>query len=399
MAQYGYGNAGANPYDQRGGAATSPQYQQPGYGGAPSPRYGGGQYAAPAMGRDDYAGQNVEMAPLAQNGQQFGRQADPNAILNDCADVRRGLQEIQDAIKLLSSRQMNALETPGKETSRELENANSQIVSMFRNLTGQVKNIKQKPDSGSPRNSAQVGKIDREIKDLRASYLVMDANFNKKVKEQAMRQYRIVRPDATEQEVQQAAEQSGQEMFAQAMMQSNRRGQSQSVLSEVKSRNAAIQKIESQMIELAEMFEDMDRLVVQQEAAVVNIEQKGEEVVENMDKGNEQIGTAIVSARNTRKWKWWCLGICVLIIIIIVVVILIYKFVINNNPAGGNNNAAPAPAKRFILSDTIPFEKLVSPRRVISGQPWSNGVVEVGKPFTPSDAVIPSIKKFRRFAA
>jgi syntaxin 1B/2/3 len=48
---------------------------------------------------------------------------------------------------------------------------------------------------------------------------------------------------------------------------------------------------------------------MQQEAAVTNIEMKGEEVVEHMDKGNEQIGTAIVHARNTRKWKWWCLCI------------------------------------------------------------------------------------------
>jgi syntaxin 1B/2/3 len=63
------------------------------------------------------------------------------------------------------------------------------------------------------------------------------------------------------------------------------------------------------MIQLAELFNDMENLVMQQEAAVTNIEMKGEEVVENMDKGNEEIGTAIVHARNTRKWKWWCLCI------------------------------------------------------------------------------------------
>ncbi|CZT09570.1 related to putative snare protein syn [Rhynchosporium graminicola] len=397
MSQYGYGAKVANPYDQRGG--QSQPYQQPAYGGAQSPKYGGQQYGAPAMGRDDYADQNVEMTPLAQNGQQFGRQADPNAILNACIEVNRGMQDIQQAMQLLSRDHASAIDNPGVETSRKLENANSQIVAMFRELTGKVKSIKMKPDSGTPRNSAQVGKVDRELKELRASYLVLDASFNKKVKEQAMRQYRIVRPDATEAEVQAAAEQDGQQMFAQAMMQSNRRGQAQSVLSEVKSRNEAIKKIESQMIELAEMFQDMDNLVVQQEAAVVNIEQKGEEVVDNMDKGNEQIGTAIVSARNTRKWKWWCLGICVLIIIVIVVVILIYKFVIQNNNTGGANKTA-ATAKRFILSETIPLEKLrTSADRVIAGQPWSNDAVLSGKPYTPSDAVIPTLKKFRRFAA
>jgi syntaxin 1B/2/3 len=103
---------------------------------------------------------------------------------------------------------------------------------------------------------------------------------------------------------------SNNNIFSQALMQSSRQGQAQSALSAVENRHQAIQKIESQMIELAELFQDMENLVVQQEAAVTNIEMKGEEVVENMDKGTEQIGVAIKSARNARKWKWWCLGIC-----------------------------------------------------------------------------------------
>ena len=124
------------------------------------------------------------------------------------------------------------------------------------------------------------------------------------------RQYRIVRPEASEAEVRRAVEDNTeQQVFSQALMQSNRRGQAQSTLNAVESRHQEIQKVGRQMEELAELFEDMQNLVVQQEAAVVNIEMKGEEVVENMDKGTEQIGVAIKSARNARKWKWWCLGI------------------------------------------------------------------------------------------
>jgi len=217
---------------------------------------------------------------------------------------------VKSAINALRGPQQRALDDPGANSSKELDYATSEIMAMFRNLTGKVKDIKQKPESGSPRNSPQVGKVDRDLKKTREEYLQMDAEFNRKVKDQAARQYRIVRPDATEQEVRQAVEDPNQQMFSQALMQSDRRGQSRAVLSAVQDRNAAIKKIESQMIELAEMFQDMDNLVMQQEAAVVNIEMKGEEVVDNMDKGNEQIGTAIQSARNTRKWKWWCLGIC-----------------------------------------------------------------------------------------
>ncbi|KAJ5041799.1 uncharacterized protein L3040_005366 [Drepanopeziza brunnea f. sp. 'multigermtubi'] len=392
MSYGGYGRQGANPFDQRGGETQ--QYQQPSYG-QPSPQYGRQPYGQPAMGRDDYGGQNVEMEPLAQNGQQFAQAGDPNAILNACRDVDRGILEIKEAMKRLAIPQQHVLDNPGNNSSNELDYATSEIMAMFRNLTGKVKDIKLKPESGTPRNAPQVGKVDRELKKTREAYLVLDAEFNRRVKEQAARQYRIVRPDATDEEVRAVVEDSNQTMFTQALMQSDRRGQSQTTLNEVKSRNAAIKKIESQMIELAEMFQDMDNLVVQQEAAVVNIEMKGEEVVENLDKGNEQIGTAIQSARNTRKWKWWCLGICVLIVIIIVVVVLIYKFVIQNNDTNTTTTVQAATPKRFVLSDYLPASKLAKSRRAVLEKDSTLS----SRAAVPGVEWVPASRKLRRFAA
>ena len=95
----------------------------------------------------------------------------------------------------------------------------------------------------------------------------------------------------------------------QKLLQGDRRGQSQSVLRQVSDRHAAIAKIEQQMIELAELFQDMDAIVVQQEAAVVNIEQQGEQVTQDVGKANEEIAGAIVKARSRNRKKWWCLGI------------------------------------------------------------------------------------------
>lgn len=77
----------------------------------------------------------------------------------------------------------------------------------------------------------------------------------------------------------------------------------------VKARNEAIQKMERALIELAQMFQDLDAVVIQQDAAVQNIEQQGEQVEENVAKANVQIDGAIGSARAARKKKFWCLGI------------------------------------------------------------------------------------------
>lgn len=287
------------------------------------------------MGRDEYEGRstawdqnspnnpinsyapigtNVEMEPLTGTGNSFPHRDSPTAILDECRDIDTGIQDITRVvfkeIEDLQKAILNNPNTTDNSLQNQLDQANSKLMAMYRNLTGRVKRIKEKPESGSPRNAPQVGKVDRDLKLTYKNYLKIEADFERKMKEQFARQYRIVRPDASEAEVQEAIQDPNQQMFSQALMQSNRQGQAQSTLNAVTARHQELKKIEQQITELAQLFQDMDNLVVQQEAAVTNIEMKGEEVVENMDKGTEQIGVAIKSARNARKWKWWCLGIC-----------------------------------------------------------------------------------------
>jgi syntaxin 1B/2/3 len=250
------------------------------------------------------------MAPLAQNGSQFGRQNDPNQILNACSEIDAGIKDIKQQLRDIQTLQGAALNDPNGTRDGDVEAKATEILTTYRYLIGKVKSIKQMPESGSPRNAQQVSRVDRALKETHKEYLQIDRQYRQRSNEQSARQYRIVRPDASEQEVREAVENpDSQQVFQQAMMNSNRRGQAQSTMNAVRSRHEAIQNIERQMIELAELFNDMDNLVMQQEAAVTNIEMKGEEVVDHMDKGNAEIGTAIVHARNTRKWKWWCLCI------------------------------------------------------------------------------------------
>ena len=61
------------------------------------------------------------------------------------------------------------------------------------------------------------------------------------------------------------------------------------------------------MVELAQLFTDLDAIVVQQEPLVTDIERKGEEVHDNVVKANVEIGGAIEKARSRNRKKWWCL--------------------------------------------------------------------------------------------
>ena len=90
-------------------------------------------------------------------------------------------------------------------------------------------------------------------------------------------------------------------------MSSDRRGQAQSALGAVRARHDAIQNIEKTIIELNQLFQDLDTIVVQQEPAVQATEQNAEHVRDDVNNATEQTGIAVETARSARKKKWWCL--------------------------------------------------------------------------------------------
>ncbi|ODA76162.1 hypothetical protein RJ55_08445 [Drechmeria coniospora] len=338
----------ANPYDQRdnGPQYGAPAQQQPHYGQGPS--YGGHGYDQNAPAHGGYGGGTVEMAPLAQNaGSMAG--SDPNGILNECRDIDRGIDEIDrnlDQLRMIQTRTLDDADSSASSANnRHLDALSSETMALYRSLTERVRSVKSNPDSRTPKNNPQVGRVDRRLKAAIQQYQQVESQFRKRTQDQMARQYRIVRPDASEDEVRAAVEDtSNGQVFSQALMQSDRQGRARAALSAVQDRHQALVKIEQQMVELSQLFQDMDTLVVQQEAAVMQIEQKGEEVVDNLDKGNEEMGVAVNTARKTRKKKWICLGISVAIIIVVIIIVLIYIFVIRGT-TGGNK------AKRDVIEN------------------------------------------------
>lgn len=133
----------------------------------------------------------------------------------------------------------------------------------------------------------------------------------------------IVFPEATDEEVQKAiADDEGGQIFAEAVLSSNRRGQAEAALNEVQSRHRDIQQISRTMNELAELFDDMQQLVAEQEPIVATIENKAQEAQQDIEGGVAQTSKAVKSARALRKKKWWCLLILVIIAVILIAVLV-----------------------------------------------------------------------------
>lgn len=313
-----YGNSGynqidgygANPYDQRNTNNDGGRFNN----------YSEGRYDDPGLEMQNYGGQPAQSA-------------NPNAILDECTKINSAINDLDGQLVNLQQVFAQVLARPDMP-SGEINNLSSQIMTSYRNLVNRVKNIKSKPESGSPRVAPQVGRVDRRLRETLQKYQKIEADFRANSKAAAARQYRIVAPDASDEEVEAAVQNPEAPIFQQALLNSDRRGQASSTLRNVKERHEAIQNIEQQMVELAQLFQELDQIVQQQEPLVTNIEQKGEEIHENVVQANTEIGGAIEKARSRNRKKWWCLLIILLIIIVIVVVAVVVTQV-NKAATGG----------------------------------------------------------------
>ena len=63
-------------------------------------------------------------------------------------------------------------------------------------------------------------------------------------------------------------------------------------------------------MELAELFKQVNELVVVQEVKTQQISTDAENVMTNVDQGNKELTVAVKKARAARRKKWICLGIC-----------------------------------------------------------------------------------------
>ena len=251
---------------------------------------------------------------------------DPNAILNNCREVGKVIDELEGRLRELQRVQRQFTSGTGS-TNKEIDAMGADMMATYRALAERVKRIKSQPDANQPRNEAQVNALDRRIRKAINNFQTVESQFRKDIQEQQRRQYLIVNPEATEAEIKEATEAGGDtQIFQQALVQSDRRGQSQTALRSVQQRHDAIQQIERTMIELAQLFQDLDAIVVQQEPMIANIEEKAEETNTHMVSANEHLGVATEKARSARRKKWWCLLICIAILVIIALIIVIWYF-------------------------------------------------------------------------
>ncbi|KAF8654074.1 hypothetical protein AX16_003607 [Volvariella volvacea WC 439] len=292
---------------------------------------------------------------------------DSSANLNDGGDGMSAfyaeISSIQDSIKTfndnvtrigdLHSRSLNNTdEATSHRTAAQLDEMVEETSALSATLKRRIKALERQGGQG---RDAQIRKqqtalVKSKFVEAIQNYQAVEQQFRTKYKQRMERQYKIVKPDATPEEVRAVVnDEQGGQVFSQAIL-SNRYTDSQAAYKEVQARHEDIKRIERTLAELAQLFNDMSILVEQQDETINAIQETAATVEKDTEAGLNYTGKAVDSARAARKKRIICFIIFLVILIIVGVVVAVV--VVNNNKNDNNDSpqttttvteAAPSP--------------------------------------------------------
>ncbi|KAL0947000.1 hypothetical protein HGRIS_013145 [Hohenbuehelia grisea] len=284
------------------------------------------QEAQPTQGPATHELNNVQANGYsgANNGAAGGG---TNAFLSEITSIQDGIEQLSANVKQISdfhSRSINAVGVESQQDTALLDNLTSETRTLSNALKDRIKKLEFETASSTGHDIQirrnRLGLVRQNFLEALQQYQQVEMQYRAKAKQRVERQFKIVKPDATPEEVAAVvdnADGAGDQIFAQALTSSTRYGDSRTAYHEVQERHQDILRMEQTLAELAVLFNDMATLVEQQDAVIDSVEQTAVKVEGDAEAGGKNLDEAVRHARAWRKKKWICFFICLIIIIII----------------------------------------------------------------------------------
>ncbi|CDS12869.1 hypothetical protein LRAMOSA05053 [Lichtheimia ramosa] len=270
-----------------------------------------------------------------------------DGFFSEVDDIKNEVGAVSDNVDRIERLHTSALMSFNEEQSRyisrdlaalkrETQKRNLDIKNRLKEL--QMANARTGNASDAQIRQSQTAALRKRFLETIQRYQDVERLYDQKYRQRVERQIRIVKPNATQEEVDRFIDSDDSpQVFAQSLMHATRTNQARAVLSEVQTRHDDIKHIEKTILELHQLFSDMQMMVEQQGETLTNVEQHAENTVGDLKQGNTFLTKAIASARATRHKKWCCLVL--VIIICVVIAILVWWFGFGHPGAAGNNNS------------------------------------------------------------
>ena len=237
---------------------------------------GGTQYAVPyAVSGGGLPSGNGDVEMGGGNGQSAFMQA----FFDEVQEIKKTMSTIRYNIRQIEQNHGECLTAisaeQGRESTQKLEdlmkatNASAQQVrNTLKAMDSENKEYSRRNEGSSEARirSNMHGTLTRKFVDLMAEYQELQTKYKNKYRERVERQYRIVKPSATKDEID-AAFESGQnqpEIFTQQILQGPGHAAARNALADIQERHKDITRLETSIAELHQLFLDMSVLVESQ---------------------------------------------------------------------------------------------------------------------------------------
>jgi len=288
-------------------------------------------FSPPQSQTERYEMEDRNPSPISANANGAGYgDGDLSGFYSEVSSIQEEIKTFNSNVQQISelhSRTLNIADDEARQrNASQLEALVEDTAALSAVLKRRVKALQRQVGSGREAQikSNQIGLLKKKFVEAIQNYQEVERQYRAKYKQRVERQFRIVKPDASADEVKAVVEdENGAQIFSEALMSSNRYGESRAAYHEVQERHADIKRIEKTLTELAQLFNDMSALVEEQGEVIDVIEGHARVAEKDLETGVQHVDNAVISAKAARKKRWICFIITLIILIIIGVALAI----------------------------------------------------------------------------
>jgi syntaxin 1B/2/3 len=269
--------------------------------------------------RGDVPVQTIQMNTM----DTFQREVDE--IERNMAQVRVNIDELDKlqkrALNTISDSEASTLERQLERITAETNELNNHVSEQLKSMQAVLRQLPSDAETAMRRNLHSA--LTRKFMGTLTEYQNSQKRNRDACRDRFIRQYRIVNPNATQDEIESKLQGTGgQQLFSNQLLESTRSQRAKLALHEVEERHKEVERIGQSSVQVNQLFVDLQRMVDQQGETLDRIEDNVNSAAVQLEQGTTHLEKAVDSARASRR-KRWCLFFLIMIILIVVIVVVL----------------------------------------------------------------------------
>jgi len=250
-----------------------------------------------------------------------------NSIKGGMATIKTNIHSIEESYgQTLVAINVEQGQKHSEELERSIDSTNlaaADVRNKLKEMNEANKKLKE-AERGCAQGRIRInmhGSLTKKFLDLMAEYQEVQTKYKNKYRERVERQYKIVKPNATQDEIDEVLESgnSGQ-IFAQKILDTEKHAQAKDALAYIENKHKDILKLEQSIKELHQLFLEVAILVEAQGELIDQIEYNVSKSVAYTKQAVQELQAAKKSQKKSRKMMCCMIVIGLIIVIIIVAV-------------------------------------------------------------------------------